>query len=71
MMNDTLLRTTGARLLRDKLGRVDAERFISLMIAEPFDYAKWRENLFEEMSLEELADKAQKFCDEQNEGICP
>ena len=63
-MTDSALRTTGYRCLADKLGRVNAERFISLVIAEPFDYTKWRENLYEGMSVEELSAAAQKYCDE-------
>jgi len=58
-MTDTALRTMGVRYLQDKFGLVDAERFISLMIAEPFDYTKWRENLFDDMTLEELSNAAQ------------
>ena len=47
-MTDNVLRTTGYKCLAEKLGRVNAERFISLMIAEPFDYTsslrglRWR-----------------------------
>jgi len=36
------------------------------MIAEPFDYTKWRENLYEGMSIRELSNAAQQFCDEQD-----
>ena len=58
MLTDTLLRNEGMRILSDNLGLVEAERFISLIIREPFDYTKWQESLFEEMSLEELYNKA-------------
>ena len=59
-MTDNVLRTTGYKYLAEKLGRVNAERFISLMIAEPFDYTKWRGNLYEGMSVRELSNAAQK-----------
>ena len=58
MLTDTLLRNEGMRVLSDYLGLVEAERFISLIIREPFDYTKWQEDLFQEISLEELYDKA-------------
>jgi hypothetical protein len=64
-MTDSVLRTVGYKCLAEKLGRVNAERFISLIIAEPFDYTKWRENLYEDMSVRELSNAAQKYCDEQ------
>lgn len=64
-MTDNVLKTAGYKCLAEKLGRVNAERFIALIIAEPFDYTKWREDLYEGMGVRELSDKAQKFCDEQ------
>ena len=29
----------------------------------PFDYTKWREDLFDNMSLQELAQKANEYCE--------
>ncbi len=37
MMNDTLLKNTGMKLLVENLGKVEAERFIALIMKEPFD----------------------------------
>lgn len=56
--NDTLVRTEGMKILLDGLGKVDAERFISLIIKEPFDYTKWQSNLFSDMSVRELSNAA-------------
>lgn len=56
--NDTLVRTEGMKILLDGLGKVDAERFISLIIKEPFDYTKWQNNLFPNMSVRELSNAA-------------
>jgi len=64
MRSDTVLRQEGMRILSDKLGLVEAERFISLIIREPFDYTKWQENLYEDMTIEELTEKANKFWNE-------
>lgn len=59
--NDAVIRREGMSLLIENMGKVDAERFISLIIREPFDYTEWQTNLFEEMSLEELGEKAMQF----------
>lgn len=56
--NDTLVRTEEMKILLDGLGKVDAERFISLIIKEPFDYTKWQSNLFPDMSVRELSNAA-------------
>ena len=41
-----------------KLGMIDAERFIMFVQRDSFDYTKWQENLFENMSLGEISEKA-------------
>ena len=61
MRTDTLIRKEGMRALSDKLGLVEAERFITLIIREQFDYTKWQENLYEDLTLEELCQKADAF----------
>lgn len=58
---DTVIKQEGMSILLEKLGMVDAERFISLIIREPFDYTKWRTNLFDGMTVEELAQKANAY----------
>ena len=60
---DSVIRQEGMKILLDKMGMVDAERFISLIIREPFDYTKWREDLFDNISLQELAQKANEYCE--------
>ena len=58
--NDTLVRNEGMKILLEGLGKVDAERFISLIIKEPFDYTKWQKNLFSDMSVRELSNAAMR-----------
>lgn len=58
---DTVIRQEGMTILLEKLGMVDAERFISLIIREPFDYTKWRTNLFDRIDVVELAQKANDY----------
>jgi len=59
MRTDSVVRTEGMSILLDRLGRVDAERFISLILREPFDYTTWRESLNNEpIDLRELSRRA-------------
>ena len=60
-MTDTVLRNEGIRVLTQNLGKVEAERFISLIIREPFDYTGWQKDLFDDMGVEELSRKAMDF----------
>jgi hypothetical protein len=48
------------KVLINNLGPVEAERFISLIIREPFDYTEWQSELFNEMSVKELSNLAMK-----------
>ena len=61
MRTDTIIRNEGTRVLMDNLGLVDAERFIMLIQKEPFDYTQWQENLFEDMSIDEISQKATDY----------
>jgi len=58
MRTDTVIKHEGMNALFDKLNPVEAERFIYLILSEPFDYTEWQRDLFEGMSLEELGEKA-------------
>jgi len=58
MITDTEIKSKGIQLLAKHLGDVEAERFIALIQREPFDYTKWRENMDEDLSIEEISQKA-------------
>lgn len=58
--SDSVLKLEGINLLIEKLGEVDAERFISLIIKEPFDYTEWQKSLFKNLDVRELSDIAMK-----------
>ena len=61
-MTESALLTTGMSILIERLGDVEAERFVSILLREPFDYTKWREeNLFVDMSVEEINAEAQRL----------
>lgn len=57
-MTDTEIKIEGFKALANRLGIVDAERFVTLILREPFDYTTWRRDLFEDMSLEEISTAA-------------
>jgi len=58
MKTDTIIRREGIEVLLNALGKVDAERFISLLSREPFDYTTWQTDLFVGVNLRELSKKA-------------
>ena len=58
MRTDTIIRQEGMTVLFEKLNPVEAERFIYLLLSEPFDYTEWQRDLFSGISLEELGQKA-------------
>jgi len=58
MITDTEIKLKGIHLLSENLGDVEAERFITLIQREPFDYTKWRQTLDEDLSIEEISRKA-------------
>jgi hypothetical protein len=65
MTNSTALLNRGMRCLNNELGILDAERFVALLLREPFDYTEWRQNnLFASMSLDEIIDEADRYCKE-------
>jgi len=61
IQTDALIKKEGFEVLRNKLGEVNMERFIVLINREKFDYTVWRKNLFEDLKLEKLAEKADKY----------
>jgi hypothetical protein len=58
MNAEMTLRNEGMKILINNLGRVEAERFISLIIREPFDYTEWQRDLFNDFSVRELSNTA-------------
>jgi hypothetical protein len=61
MTSDTLLKNEGMTVLAERLGLVRAERFITLMIREPFDYTEWQRDLYEDVPLEKLLRDAMDY----------
>ena len=61
MKTDTVIKKEGMIVLIEHLGKVEAERFISLIIREPFDYTKWQNKLWEGKTVKEISDAAMKY----------
>ena len=58
-MVESVLTKTGMKVLIEHLGNIDAERFISILLREPFDYTEWRkDNLCVGMTVEEISKEA-------------
>ena len=51
----------GINCLIQQMGVVETEKFISTINREQFDYTKWRQNLFEDMTLDEINEEAATF----------
>ncbi len=61
MRTDTQLRIDGMQILVNALGAVQAERFIALMLREPFDYTKWQRILWHDRSVKEISQAAMEY----------
>jgi len=58
MITDTEIKIKGFRILFESLGEVEAERFIALIMREPFDYTQWQRALLLEKSVAEISHAA-------------
>ena len=58
MRTDTEIRVDGLHALVEVLGAVEAERFINLILREPFDYTKWQRHLWRDRNVVEISKAA-------------
>lgn len=58
MITDAEIRTEGLRALSNALGDVEAEKFITLIMREPFDYTKWQKKLWADKSVADISKAA-------------
>ena len=69
-MQTSAIMTAGMRVLRETLGLIETEIFITNIKQEHFDYTEWRrDNLFEDMTPDELMRNAVEFMREHPEYI--
>jgi hypothetical protein len=60
-MNDTVLLKAGMKILIEQLGNIEAEKFVSIILREPFDYTEWRKNnVCVGMTVEEISKEAMR-----------
>ena len=67
LMTDTEIRVKGIAALSATLGSVEAERFIALILREPFDYTRWQQTLFEDRSVAAISSAATRRRDQRAE----
>lgn len=65
--DDILVLTEGMKILTEGLGMDDAERFISLIQKERFDYTEWQKDLFSGVNVRELSSIAME--DREESGV--
>ena len=58
MKTDTEIRDEGMNILMKYMNILDAERFVSIIQTEKFDYTKWRQNLWTGLSVREISKRA-------------
>lgn len=61
MKMDAEIKVLGFEILAQHLGLVEAERFITLIQRERFDYTQWRQNLFADLGGEEISRRAMEW----------
>ncbi|MCD8348915.1 MAG: hypothetical protein LUD16_13440 [Lachnospiraceae bacterium] len=54
MANSIEIMNKGMECLLEKLGIVETEQFISVIIREQFDYTKWQRDRFDAMDADEF-----------------
>ena len=68
-MSDTVLKRKGLDVLSESLGLVDAERFISLILREPFNYTEWQQDLYKGVSLDQFCHDVKNFREKQDRKV--
>lgn len=58
MRADSVIKHEGFNALINQLDIVEVERFVAILNRERFDYTEWRKNLWEDISVEELSERA-------------
>lgn len=66
MLTDTEIKKKGFKVLIENLGDVDAEKFISLINQEPFDYTQWQSEQWSDQTINQLSEKAMDYRKKNN-----
>ena len=66
MKADAIVLKEGIAALKDKLGLIDSERFINLVLRDRFDYTAWQRNLWQDKAIADIHNEAEKYFLENN-----
>ncbi|MBK7424496.1 MAG: hypothetical protein IPJ48_16235 [Propionivibrio sp.] len=61
MKTEAEIRMKGMQALISALGLVEAERFLAAVSRDKFDYTEWRRTGLPQLSIEEIAEAANKL----------
>ncbi len=61
MLTETEIKRKGFEALFDALGDLGVEKFISLLMREPFDYTKWNQELWRDKTIEQISREAMQY----------
>lgn len=64
MTSDTEIMSKGINCLLEKLGVIETEQFIAVINREKFDYTKWQQQKFDNMSSDEFHKAAVAYSNE-------
>jgi len=68
-ITDNEIKLQGLNALVESMGEVQAERFISLMLRQPFDYTQWQKKLWIDKSIEEISTMAMEYRKESGKRV--
>ena len=66
MRTDTVILQEGIIALKEKLGLLDSEKFINLVLREIFDYTVWQRSLWQDKTTNQIHDEAEKYYNDNN-----
>jgi hypothetical protein len=65
-MTDLQLRNKGFHILLKELGTVDTIRFLAQVSAEKRDYILFQDEMFQDMTVDELYEKAKRYQEQKS-----
>jgi hypothetical protein len=68
MKTEAEIRMKGMQALISALGLVEAERFLAAVSRDKLDYTQWRRANLPDLSVDEIADAANKLAARLNQG---
>ena len=65
-MTDTEIRLKGLQILTEIMGSIEAERFITLIQRERFDYTEWQRRLWQDETVADISSAAMAYRNQQS-----